>query len=72
MPVFSEDTLARVLFVLLVAIVATIIAGLRLLAAKRGNSREAELRRRADLFRWLAIITVVWFLVTLFAMTRPA
>jgi hypothetical protein len=83
MPVFSEDILVRILFVLLVGIVATIIAAVRLAAVWRGQpetlstllfgkARDTELRRRADLFRWLLLITLLWFFVTAFAMTRPA
>jgi hypothetical protein len=83
MPVFSEDTLVRILFVLIVGIAGTIVAGFRVAAAWRGHPeslstvlfgrpRDPELRRRADLFRWLVVITLVWFFVTAFAMTRPA
>ena len=83
---FSEETLARILFVLVVAIVATSIAAVRLFALWRtrpngglssallGRVRlsDPELHRRADLFRWLFVITAVWFVITAAAIAQAA
>ena len=84
MPAFSEETLVRILFVLVVAIVATSIAAVRLFALWRtrrdgrlssallGRARlsDPELHKRADLFRWLFVITTIWFVVTAVAIAR--
>jgi hypothetical protein len=87
MPPLSEDTLVRILFILIVSIVATIIAFVRIIGLSKAHSNipllplllgrprgkiDPELARRAALFRWLFVILILWSAVTAVAFTVSA